>query len=198
MNPELILGNEVALRRVETALPGVCLVRPKVFHDTRGFFLESYHQARLADLGISDHFVQDNHSRSIRGTLRGLHYQLHRPQAKLCRVVEGEVLDVVVDIRPRSPSLGKWISVVLSAASHDQIYVPTGFAHGFLVLSESAQFLYKCSDFYDPEDERGIAWNDPDLNISWGIANPLLSDKDKQCLPLAQIPRQFLPQYYAP
>ena len=197
MNSGLMIRNEVAFRRVETALPGVCLVRPKVLHDIRGFFLESYHQANLADLGISDHFVQDNHSRSIKGTLRGLHYQLHHPQAKLCRVVEGEVLDIVVDIRLGSPSFGKWIGVVLSAANHDQIYVPTGFAHGFLVLSESAQFLYKCSDFYDPEDERGIAWNDPDLNISWGIANPLLSEKDQHYLPLAQIPRQFLPQYHA-
>jgi dTDP-4-dehydrorhamnose 3,5-epimerase len=185
MNSGLIIRNEVALRRVETALPGVCLVRPKVLHDIRGFFLESYHQANLADLGISDHFVQDNHSRSIKGTLRGLHYQLHHPQAKLCWVVEGEVLDIVVDIRLGSPSFGKWI------------YVPTGFAHGFVVLSESAQFLYKCSDFYDPEDERGIAWNDPDLNISWDIANPLLSEKDQHYLPLAQIPRQFLPQYHA-
>lgn len=198
MNSGLFIQNEAKLRRVETTLPGVCLVRPKVLHDSRGFFLESYHQANLADLGISDHFVQDNHSRSIRGTLRGLHYQLHHPQAKLCRVIEGEVLDIVVDIRLGSPSFGKWMSMVLSTMYHDQIYVPTGFAHGFLVLSESAQFLYKCSDFYDPDDERGIAWNDPDLNISWGIANPLLSEKDKHYLPLNQIPRQFLPLYHAP
>ena len=183
------------MKRVETALPGVCLIQPKVFLDARGFFLESYHQAKFADLGITDHFVQDNHSRSTRGTLRGLHYQLNRPQAKLCRVVEGEVLDVVVDIRFGSPYFGKWISVVLSTTNHNHIYVPAGFAHGFLVLSESAQFLYKCSDFYDPADERGIVWNDPDINIAWGIADPLLSKKDRHFMPLAEIPRQFLPQY---
>lgn len=122
------------------------------------------------------------------------HYQLNRPQAKLCRVVEGEVLDVSVDIRLSSPHFGKWISVVLSAKNHSQVYVPTGFAHGFLVLSESAQFLYKCSDSYNPADEHGIAWNDPGLNIPWGIADPLLSEKDRHFMPLAMIPRQFLPQ----
>jgi len=183
------------LNRVGTALPGVCLIQPKVFVDARGFFLESYHQAKFADLGITDHFVQDNHSRSIKGTLRGLHYQLHRPQAKLCRVVEGEVLDAVVDIRIGSPCFGKWITVVLSATNHNQMYVPAGFAHGFLVLSESAQFLYRCGDFYDPADERGIVWNDSDINIAWGIADPLLSEKDQHFMPLAKIPRQFLPQY---
>ena len=173
----------------------MCLIQPEVFLDARGFFLESYHQAKFAALGITDHFVQDNHSRSTRGILRGLHYQLNRPQAKLCRVVEGEVLDVAVDIRLGSPHFGMWISAVLSAKNHTQIYVPTGFAHGFLVLSESAQFLYKCSDFYDPANEHGIVWNDPDINIAWGIADPMLSEKDRHFMPLAEIPRQFLPQY---
>lgn len=191
----LTLRKGVTLKRLETALPGVCLIQPEVLLDSRGFFLESYHQAKLAALGITDHFVQDNHSRSTRGTLRGLHYQLNRPQAKLCRVVEGEVLDVAVDIRLGSPHFGMWISAVLSAKNHTQIYVPTGFAHGFLVLSESAQFLYKCSDFYDPANEHGIVWNDPDINIAWGIADPMLSEKDRHFMPLAEIPRQFLPQY---
>src|SRR5229473_6857296 len=122
------------MERIETSLPGVFELRPVIHRDTRGFFVETYHQAKFTDLGIRDTFVQDNHSRSIKGTLRGLHYQLHHPQAKLCRVVEGEVLDIVVDIRLGSPSFGKWIGVVLSATNHDQIYVPTGFAHGFLVL----------------------------------------------------------------
>ncbi len=183
------------MKRLETALPGVCLIQPEVLLDARGFFLESYHQAKLAALGITDHFVQDNHSRSTRGTLRGLHYQLNRPQAKLCRVVEGEVLDVAVDIRLGSPHFVMWISAVLSAKNHSQIYVPAGFAHGFLVLSESAQFLYKCSDFYDPANEHGIVWSDPDINIAWGIADPMLSEKDRNFMRLAEIPRQFLPQY---
>jgi dTDP-4-dehydrorhamnose 3,5-epimerase len=183
------------LKRTETSLPPVCLVQPQVFYDDRGFFVENYHQVKFAELDITDQFVQENHSRSTKGVLRGLHYQLHRPQAKLCRVLEGAVLDVVVDIRLGSPYFGKWINVLLSAENYNQIYIPTGFAHGFLVLSESAQFSYKCSDFYDPPDEHGIAWNDPDLNISWGIAEPLLSEKDKQYLPLAKIPRQFLPRY---
>jgi len=184
-----------AFNRVETALPGVCLIQPRVFRDARGFFLETYHQSKFGELGITDRFVQDNLSCSSKYVLRGLHYQLHHPQAKLCRVIEGAVLDVVVDIRLNSPCFGKWVSVVLSAENHSLIYIPPGFAHGFLVLSESALFSYKCSEFYDQEDERGIAWDDPDLNISWGVVNPVLSEKDKQYLPLAKVPRQFLPSY---
>lgn len=184
-----------AFTRVETALPGICLIQPPVFRDARGFFLETYHESKLSGLGITDRFVQDNLSRSSKYVLRGLHYQLHHPQAKLCRVIQGTVLDVAVDIRLNSPHFGKWVSVVLSAENHSLIYIPPGFAHGFLVLSESAQFSYRCSDFYDRADERGIAWNDPDLNISWGVVNPVLSEKDKQYLPLAKIPPQFLPSY---
>lgn len=183
------------MNRVETALPGVCLIEPRVFQDPRGFFLESYHQTKFAALGITDHFVQDNHSRSTRGVLRGLHYQLRHAQAKLCRVIEGQVLDVAVDIRLGSPSFGKWVSVLLSAEKHNQIYIPAGFAHGFLIVSDTAQFLYKCSDFYEPADEHGILWNDADLNIGWGIADPVLSEKDKKNLPLSEIPREFLPRY---
>ncbi len=192
---DTILGNGITFKRVETELPGVCLIQPKAFRDARGFFMESYHQTKFAKLGITDHFVQDNHSCSAKGVLRGLHFQLRCPQAKLCRVIEGKVLEVVVDIRIGSPHFGKWVSTVLSAENHNQIYVPRGFAHGFLVLSDSAQFLYKCSDFYDPADEGGVVWNDPDLNIAWGIANPLLSEKDRQYQRLAEVPRALLPQY---
>ena len=183
------------MNRVETSLPGVCLIEPKVFADPRGFFLESYHRKKFEALGIADQFVQDNHSRSVKGVLRGLHYQLRHPQAKLCRVIEGEVLDVAVDVRVGSPFFGKWTSAVLSAQNHRQIYVPAGFAHGFVVLSETAQFLYKCSDFYDPSDEHGILCNDPELNIAWGLTDPILSEKDRKNLPLAQVPRELLPRY---
>ena len=180
---------------METGLPGVCVIQPAVFGDDRGFFLETYQKAKFAELGIADDFVQDNHSQSQRGVLRGLHYQLKRPQAKLCRVVEGRVLDVAVDIRRGSPHFGKWTSVVLSAEDQNQIYIPGGFAHGFLVLSDTAQFLYKCSDFYDPSDERGVIWNDPDLNIGWDTLTPLVSNKDEQYPRLADIPQKLLPQY---
>lgn len=157
--------------------------------------METYHQEKFATLGITDAFVQDNHSRSVKGTLRGLHYQLRRPQAKLCRVIEGEVLDVAVDIRVGSPTFGKWTSVLLSEKTHNQIYIPTGFAHGFLALTESVQFLYKCSDFYDPKDSYGILWSDPDLAISWGISNPLVSDADAKYAPLAATRGELLPLY---
>jgi dTDP-4-dehydrorhamnose 3,5-epimerase len=170
-------------------------LRPKVFRDPRGFFMETYHREKFASLGITDDFVQDNHSRSARGTLRGLHYQLPHAQAKLCRVVEGEVLDIAVDIRVGSPHFGKWASVILSANEGNMIYVPAGFAHGFLTLTDSAQFLYKCSDGYAPKDEHGIIWNDPDLNIQWGIDNPLVSEKDARYTKLSEMPREFLPRY---
>jgi dTDP-4-dehydrorhamnose 3,5-epimerase len=165
-----------------------------MFRDERGFFLETFHRTKFAELGITDHFVQDNHSCSVKGTLRGLHYQLQHPQAKLCRVVEGEALDVAVDIRFDSPNFGKWTSVLLSAKEQNQIYIPIGFAHGFLALTDTVQFLYKCSDFYDPADERGILWNDPDLNISWGVEAPIVSVKDAKLPTLAQVPREFLPR----
>src|SRR5215470_108179 len=183
------------MERIETSLPGVYELRPRIYRDARGFFLETYHQARIAQLGIGDAFVQDNHSQSAQGTLRGLHYQLHHPQAKLCRVVEGEVLDVAVDIRIGSPYFGKWTSVRLSASEQNQIYVPPGFAHGFLTLTSTVQFLYKCSDYYAPEDEHGILWNDPALNISWGISNPILSERDARNPVLATVPSELLPRY---
>lgn len=183
------------LQRFETSVPGVCIVQPRILRDSRGFFAETYHRLKFDAIGISDEFVQDNHSRSAKGVLRGLHYQLRRPQAKLCRVIEGEVLDVAVDIRLGSPFFGKWVSVILSAGAQNQIYIPRGFAHGFVTLSDAAQFIYKCADYYDPSDERGIAWNDPDLKIAWGVSNPILSGRDQKHPLLAEIPREFLPVY---
>ena len=180
--------------RLDTSVPGVAIIRPRVLVDSRGFFLETYHTARFAEIGIRDTFVQDNHSCSRRGTLRGLHYQLHHPQAKLCRVIRGEVFDVAVDIRLGSPTFGKWTSAVLSAENKQQIYIPRGFAHGFLVLSEEAELLYKCSDFYDSTSEHGVLWCDPQLAISWCISNPTLSDKDSRYLRLAEIPPELLPR----
>jgi dTDP-4-dehydrorhamnose 3,5-epimerase len=189
------LSSQHTFDRLETALPGVCLIQPRVFDDARGHFFESYHEAKFDALGIADRFVQDNHSSSGKNVLRGLHYQLRRPQAKLCRVVGGEALDVVVDIRIGSPHFGKWVSAVLSEKSCNQIYIPEGFAHGLLALTDSVEFLYKCSSFYDPEDAYGIFWGDPALGIEWGIANPILSQKDSEYLPLAKMPAHLLPQY---
>jgi len=183
------------MQQIETSLPGVFELRSVIHRDARGFFIETFHKAKLADLGIADTFVQDNHSCSSKGTLRGLHYQLRHPQAKICRVVEGEALDVAVDIRVGSPNFGKWTSVLLSAKEQNQIYLPIGFAHGFLALSDTVQFLYKCSDFYYPTDERGIAWNDPDLKIRWGVSAPIISARDSTFPALGQVPREFLPEH---
>jgi dTDP-4-dehydrorhamnose 3,5-epimerase len=181
------------VQRIETSLPGVCELRPKIIRDARGFFMETYQRAKFAEMGIADTFLQDNHAASSRGTLRGFHYQLHRPQAKLCRVVEGEVLDVAVDIRLGSPHFGKWTSVLLSAKDQNQIYVPIGFAHGYLGLSEKVQFLYKCSDFYDPAGEYGVLWSDPALGIDWKVSDPVLSEKDSRYPRLADVPAEHLP-----
>lgn len=183
------------MQRLATSLPDVWEIRPRLFRDARGFFLETYHRNQFAELSISSTFVQDNHSCSGIGTLRGLHYQLRHPQAKLCRVVEGKALDVAVDIRCGSPYFGQWTSVLLSAEDHNQIYIPEGFAHGFVALSETVQFLYKCSDFYYPADEYGILWSDSDLGISWGVSNPVISEKDARHSTLARVSREFLPSY---
>lgn len=183
------------MKRIDTSLPGVCMVEPLVFEDQRGFFFESYNELKFAEIGIRDRFVQDNHARSVRHTLRGLHYQVKHPQAKLCRVIQGEVLDVVVDIRRGSPHFGKWASGVLSAENRRQMYVPAGFAHGYLVLSETAEFLYKCSDFYRPEYDRGVAWNDPVIGITWGSSDPILSPKDATSPKLSSILLADLPEY---
>jgi dTDP-4-dehydrorhamnose 3,5-epimerase len=187
----------IRLQKVETSLPDVWELRPKVIRDSRGFFLETYHRGKCFELGIVDDFVQDNHSHSVRDTLRGLHYQLRRPQAKLCRVVKGEALDIAVDIRLGSPHFGKWTSVLLSAKDQNQIYIPAGFAHGFLALGDSVEFLYKCSEFYDPADERGLLWSDSDIDIGWGISQPVVSARDASHPTLAKIPREFLPRYSA-
>lgn len=167
---------------IATALPGVLIIEPKVFGDERGFFYESFNAKAFKDAtGVDVQFVQDNHSRSQKGVLRGLHYQLQNTQGKLVRVTAGEVLDVAVDIRRSSPHFGKWVAVRLSADNHRQLWVPQGFAHGFVVLSEYAEFLYKTTDYYDPTSERSLLWNDPQLNIDWqlGDITPQLSGKDQ-------------------
>jgi dTDP-4-dehydrorhamnose 3,5-epimerase len=179
---------------IETSLSGVLVIESKAFQDDRGFFLESYHEKRYWNTGIRVKFVQDNHSFSKRGTLRGLHYQLKHPQGKLVRVVNGEVFDVAVDIRLGSPTFGQWFTGVLSAENKKQLYIPPGFAHGFCVLSETADFLYKCTDFYTPGDEYSVRWNDPDLNIPWPIEEPVLSGKD-EAAPFLKEASQYLPVY---
>ena len=169
----------------ETKLAGVLLIDPKVHGDDRGFFVETYHVDRYREAGIEPTFVQDNHSRSSRDTLRGLHAQLAHPQAKLVRAIEGAILDVVVDIRPDSSTFGEWLSVELSAENFRQIYVPIGFAHGFCVLSDTAQVEYKCSDIYDPSHELCLLWNDPTVGVAWPVDEPILSAKDQTGKPLA-------------
>ena len=161
-----------------TEHPDVLLIEPDVFGDARGFFMETFHAEKFAQAGLPTEFLQDNHSRSVRGVLRGLHYQLQHPQGKLMRVLTGEVYDVAVDIRKGSPRFGQWVGVVLSEANQRQLYVPPGFAHGFCTLSDQADFLYKCTDLYAPGDEYGIAWDDPELAIDWPQLDYLLSDKD--------------------
>ena len=160
-------------------LSGLVLIEPTVHGDARGFFLESYNRRTLADCGIHCEFVQDNHSGSVRNVLRGLHFQARHGQDKLVRVLHGEIYDVAVDIRRSSPTYGQWESVVLSAENRRMLFVPVGFAHGFCVLSETAEFSYKCSDYYSPPDERGIRWDDPDLAIPWPVTDPILSDRDR-------------------
>jgi dTDP-4-dehydrorhamnose 3,5-epimerase len=183
------------MKRTETSLPGVCLIEPSIFKDERGFFFESYSKKKFEAVGIYDAFVQDNHSKSIQGTLRGLHYQLEHPQSKLCRVIKGGVLDVVVDVRLGSPSFGKYAAAVLSDENRVEIYIPPGFAHGFAVISETAEFLYKCDDFYYPEDERGIAWDDPEIGIEWGVVDPIISAKDRRHTRLSLVSPQYLPRF---
>ncbi len=177
-----------------TRLAEVVLIEPKVFPDPRGFFMETWHANKFADGGIDAQFVQDNHSSSSQWVLRGLHYQLRHTQGKLVRVTLGEVFDVVVDVRKSSPTFGQWAGEYLSAANRRMLWVPPGFAHGFLVMSERVEFLYKCTDFYDPSSERTLLWNDPELGIEWplpGGVTPIVSDKDRVGIPLAQA--EYLP-----
>jgi len=185
------------MERIETSLPGVCIITPDVHGDNRGFFMESYNRQSFAQLGIHHTFVQDNHTRSARGVVRGLHYQLGRPQAKLVRVILGEVFDVALDVRRGSETFGQWAAATLSAENKQMLFVPEGFAHGFCVLSESAAFAYKCSDFYAPDQERGVIWNDPDLAIPWPLGGDeaILSPKDAAYGPLADVPECDLPVY---
>jgi dTDP-4-dehydrorhamnose 3,5-epimerase len=184
------------VKRIETALPDVILIEPQIFGDARGYFFEVYRQDRYAEHGVTASFVQDNQSCSARGVLRGLHYQLGRPQAKLIRVLSGEIFDVAVDVRRGSPTFGQHVGEVLNAESRRSLFVPVGFAHGFQVLSETAEILYKCSDLYAPLEERGILWNDPDLGIAWPLTGePTLSPKDRGLPTLKQAPAADLPQY---
>ena len=170
----------------KTNLPGVVIIEPKSFGDDRGYFFESFHERRYrVEAGIDAKFVQDNCSRSARGVLRGLHFQQAYPQGKLVQVTQGEVFDVVVDYNPESPTFRQWVGVELSAANHRQFYVPPGYAHGFVVLSDFADFSYKCTEYYHPEDEAGIIWNDPDIDIAWPTTDVTLSPRDTQWPTLA-------------
>jgi dTDP-4-dehydrorhamnose 3,5-epimerase len=165
---------------IKTDLPGVIVIEPRVFEDARGFFMETFQAERFGEAGLPTHFVQDSHSCSVAGTLRGLHYQIQHPQGKLVRCIRGEVFDVAVDMRQGSPTLGRWVQVTLSESNRRQVYLPPGMAHGFCITSGVAEVVYKCTDRYDPRHERTISWNDPQLGIAWPLADPLLSEKDER------------------
>jgi len=181
----------------KTAFPDVFLVEPDVFKDTRGFFMETYNQRKYVEAGIDQVFVQDNYSHSRYGILRGLHYQLKNAQGKLVFVITGEIFDIVVDIRIGSPRFGQWFGTHLSAENRRQIFVPEGYAHGFIVLSERVDVMYKCTDFYTSGDEYGIFWADPTIGIDWPIKNPVLSDKDSKNPKLKEIPEKLLPAFHS-
>ena len=181
---------------IKTPMEGLYIIEPTVFGDNRGFFMESYNKREFEKIGLDMNFVQDNHSRSKKGVLRGLHFQKKHPQGKLVRVIRGKVFDVAVDLRKGSPTFGKWYGIILSDENHLMFYIPEGFAHGFLVLSEEADFFYKCTDFYYPEYDAGIIWNDPDIGIKWpfeeyGIKEPILSEKDSKLPRLRDIEIPF-------
>ncbi len=180
---------------IETALPGVLILEPRVFADARGYFLETWNQQRYASLGLPERFVQDNLSSSSRGVLRGLHYQHPNGQGKLVTVLRGEVYDVAVDIRVGSPDFGRWVGVTLSGENHRSLYIPPGFAHGFVVLSDEALFSYKCTEYYAPSCEASLIWDDPDLAIAWPESSPILSPKDLAAPRLRDVPRDLLPTY---
>ena len=177
----------------ETKLDGVKIITPRVLGDERGFFMESFNAREAKQRGLTTGFVQDNHSQSTRGVLRGLHYQYPQWQAKLVRVVRGEIFDVAVDLRHGTPTFGKWTGAYLSDQNKRQLFIPEGFAHGFCVMSKTAHFLYKCSDFYASDDECGINWSDPDIAIDWPVKNPIISTKDKQNPNLCDLPPEQLP-----
>jgi dTDP-4-dehydrorhamnose 3,5-epimerase len=187
----------VSVTFINSELPGVVIAEPRVFSDERGFFAETYHRQKYAKGGIDTVFVQDNHSRSRQGVLRGMHYQLKNPQAKLVYVVSGEIFDVAVDLRQGSPAFGKWTGTTLSDKNRRQMFIPVGFAHGFCVLSPYADVIYKCSNLYDPSDDRGLLWNDPDVAIKWPASDPVVSEKDKNLPVLDRIATENLP-FYSP
>ncbi len=170
------------MKVTKTKIAGVLIIEPKVFGDARGFFLETFNAKRYAEAGIIESFVQDNHSHSAKGVLRGLHFQKQYPQGKLVKVTQGSVFDVAVDIRQNSPTYGQWVGITLSAEKHTQFYVPPGLAHGFCVISETADFHYKCTEYYHPEDEGSIRWDDPEIGIQWPVTEPVLSDKDSNAM----------------
>lgn len=178
------------MRVVETALPGVLIIEPAVFKDSRGFFKETFQAERYREAGIELEFVQDNHSRSGRGVLRGLHFQVAKPQGKLVSCTQGAVFDVAVDVDPKSITFGTHVGIELTEDNHRQFWIPPGYAHGFCVLSATAEFQYKCTDFYDPSDQGGVIWNDPDIAIEWPIDQPLLSDKDAKLPTLKNLVRK--------
>jgi dTDP-4-dehydrorhamnose 3,5-epimerase len=182
---------------IPTDLEGVLIVEPRIFQDRRGFFMETYQRARYEKFGISCSFVQDNFSCSLKHTLRGLHFQIDHPQAKLVQAITGEIFDVAVDLRKGSPTFGRWTGALLSEENRRQLFIPEGFAHGFCVLSDTARFLYKCSDFYAPEDEGGISWSDPDIGIEWPLSDPIISDKDAGLPFLADMHPHRLPEWRA-
>lgn len=182
---------------IETVLPGVLIIEPKVFGDSRGFFLETFHKQRYEDAGVPGsglEFVQDNHSRSRKGVLRGLHFQLENPQGKLVSAGTGAVFDVAADVNPDSPTYGRWVGVELNEENHRQLWIPPGYAHGFCVLSDVADFQYKCTALYHPQSDAGVAWDDPELAIEWPIESPLLSDKDRTLPKLSEASRDRLPK----
>jgi dTDP-4-dehydrorhamnose 3,5-epimerase len=197
--PDLANGRKrrkaMPIRFTETIFSGVTIIEPQVFRDNRGLFWETFHLGKYAEAGIDRAFVQDNHSHSSRDTVRGLHYQIKHAQGKLVYVVIGEIFDVAVDIRRGSPTFGKWLGLILSEENKKQLYIPEGFAHGFCVLSETADIMYKCTDFYFPEDEGGILWADPELGIDWPVKNPIISEKDLRNPTLKDVPLDRLPSY---
>ncbi len=182
------------MKIINTKINGLIVIEPKIFEDDRGFFFESYQKNRYEDFGITSTFVQDNISYSKKNTLRGLHFQINNPQAKLVQVIYGEIYDVAVDLRANSPQFGEWFGVLLSGKNRKQLYIPEGFAHGFCVISETATFSYKCSDFYNPSDEGGIIWSDSEIKIDWPVKNPVLSQKDTKYKQLSQLDSHELPK----
>ncbi len=182
---------------IKEPLPGLLVIKPNIYRDERGFFLETWQQNRYKNIGINEDFVQDNWSRSSKNVLRGLHYQKNNPQGKLVSVRRGAIYDIAVDLRQDSETFGQWYGELLSDDNHLQLYVPPGFAHGFSVLSDIADFNYKCTDFYNPQDEYGIAWNDPELNIDWKVDNPIVSEKDHKLPNFNELNLAYIPQLIA-